>query len=317
MGDLISVIVPVYNAQDYLELCAESILGQTYRDLELILVNDGSADKSGEICERIRRSDPRVKYIEQSNGGAASARNSGLKLAKGAYYTFVDCDDFVAPDYLTDLYAAAKEGDYDIVQCNMILTDSRRSSSENSVARCQAKEISKTDALNRRMYKVSVCAKIYCAALFHDFSFREGSIYEDDASYYIFVANASKIAVLEEDLYYYYMSSDSVMRNAKKNKSLAFLDIYQERIRFFTERNEPEFVEGTYARLCLVLMLFISQSENNHTNTEDIPELKKLFRRYYPSAVRAKSIPRKDRLMLRCYRYAPQPVRLLLKRRNV
>lgn len=108
---MISVIVPVYNVEEYLPRCIESILGQTYADLELILVDDGSPDNSGEICDRYAAKDSRVKAIHTSNGGVSSARNKGVDEACGEWVSFVDSDDYVSPTYLSDMLARAADAD--------------------------------------------------------------------------------------------------------------------------------------------------------------------------------------------------------------
>jgi len=111
----LSIIVPIYNAEKYIDNCMRSIYDQTFTDYEIILVNDGSSDKSGEICRKYQESDPRVTYIEKENGGAGSARNAGMDSARGRYLAFPDADDSFEPEMYADLYALAESGDYDVV----------------------------------------------------------------------------------------------------------------------------------------------------------------------------------------------------------
>lgn len=111
----ISIIIPVYNAEKYLERCMKSVYAQTFRDYEIILVNDGSTDNSAAICKQYRDDDPRVTYIEKENGGAGSARNAGMDAAKGEYLAFPDADDWFEPQMYEELYALAESGDYDMV----------------------------------------------------------------------------------------------------------------------------------------------------------------------------------------------------------
>lgn len=112
--DLISVIIPVYNVEMYLEQCLDSVLSQTYHNLEVILVDDGSADTSGTICDQYKEKDARVKVIHKKNGGLSSARNAGLELAKGDWIGFVDSDDYLAPEMYEALLAIARTADADI-----------------------------------------------------------------------------------------------------------------------------------------------------------------------------------------------------------
>lgn len=197
--------------------------------------------------------DNRITVYDQTNKGAGAARNTGLQHAYGTYILFVDSDDYVSGNYLKDLYLAAKSGNYDIVQCDFETTSKQKNGFiSNTFQKTDVEEVTRIQALNNRIYKVSIWGKIYARHIFDGFRFREGEIYEDDASYYIFIDRADKIAVLHETLYYYFMSANSVMRNDKKDKSMAFLDIYEERIRYFKDRENQELLDGTYDRYCLV-----------------------------------------------------------------
>lgn len=307
MGELISVIVPVYNAEKYIKKCIESIISQTYQNMELILINDGSKDLSLQICEEFAKKDQRIKVYDRANGGASAARNTGLTKARGDYIVFVDSDDFVTSTYLENLYLAAKIGNYDIVQCNLEEVNNTKLSINNvTFDKMHVQEISKKQALNDRVYKVTIWGKIYSSFLFDDFKFREGEIYEDDASYYIFVDKAKKIAVLNETLYYYYMSENSVMRNDKKDISNAFIEIYEERIQYFKEKDEVELLDGTYDRFCLVLMLNISASFQHKNNLKDREKWIALFKQYYSLIKKSKFISKKDKAMFLLFRVSPK-----------
>ena len=309
MDELISVIVPVYNAAAYIDRCVKSIRNQTYTHFELILVNDGSKDNSLEICKTLASQDERIVVLDRPNGGASAARNTGLAHMRGRYVVFADSDDYVSPSYLENLHRAARQGDYDIVQCNLESTFDMDKRLEKVVYQpTDVKEVTKKQALNERKYKVSVWGKIYCSHIFKDFRFQEGIIYEDDASYYIFVDRAHRLALLDETLYYYYMSENSVMRNDKKDKSTAFIGIYEDRIRYFRERNNQELLDGSYDRFCLVLMLSLAASYAHGNNCGDRKQLWTLYKKYYHSTMQAKTIGMKDKLMFTCFRIAPHLV---------
>ena len=115
---LISIIIPVYNVENYLGRCFQSVQKQTYKNLEIILIDDGSTDASGKLCDQYKLHDQRVKVIHQKNGGLSNARNSGLKIAKGEYITFIDADDFIHESYIERLYSLAEMNGSEIVCCN-------------------------------------------------------------------------------------------------------------------------------------------------------------------------------------------------------
>ena len=115
MDKLISIIVPVYNVEKYVAECIESIIKQTYQNLEILLIDDGSTDNSGKICDKYAEKDKRIKIIHKENGGVSSARNLGLDLAQGEYIAFIDSDDFVSNKYIESLYSAIEHKDAEIV----------------------------------------------------------------------------------------------------------------------------------------------------------------------------------------------------------
>ena len=125
MSELISIIVPVYKVEAYLPRCVDSILAQTYKNLDIILVDDGSPDNSGKICDAYAEKDSRITVIHQANGGLSDARNAGIAVAKGAYLTFLDSDDWVPKEYIAYLYDLLKETGSAISLCNFLKTTNR------------------------------------------------------------------------------------------------------------------------------------------------------------------------------------------------
>ena len=118
MNELISIIIPIYNVEKYLHCCINSVIRQTYKNLEIILIDDGSPDNCGKICDEYAKKDNRIKVIHKENGGLSSARNAGLDIAKGEYISFVDSDDYVAENFIEKLYKLCKENDADIAECD-------------------------------------------------------------------------------------------------------------------------------------------------------------------------------------------------------
>ena len=313
-NELISVIIPVYNAEKYLEDCIRAICNQSYNNFELILVNDGSVDSSLSICKKYAGTDRRIKVIERSNGGVGAARNSGMKVMQGAYVVFADSDDYVSTDYLRNLYQAAKVNDYDIVQCGMRKTrKKKRNGLQVHYKATDVKEISKKKALNGRVYNVGIWGKIYSRKVIGSFRFNEGQIYEDEAAYYRLVDRADKIAVLNETLYYYYASDNSVMRNDKEYKSLYFINVFEDRLSYFYDKNDMVLMEGTYGRICISIMLFLSGVLTNGNNKEDTEYLLNLFNKYYKLAIRSEYVSLKDKCILRCFHISFGKMRSIIK----
>lgn len=183
---IISVIVPVYEAEKYLKECIESILNQTFSDLELILVDDGSTDQSGEICDTYKKQDARVRVLHKKNGGVSSARNVGIDVSKGMYLSFVDSDDCLVPDALNTLYNDIITHEADI-SCGLMCSDSEvgRKSLQNGIFEIWKKKDALMKSLEDNHFTYSSCAKLYRKKFLGDIRFEEGrKIHED--SYFVF-----------------------------------------------------------------------------------------------------------------------------------
>lgn len=223
---LISVIVPVYNVEKYLEKCLDSILAQTYPTLEVILIDDGSTDRSGVICDRYATSNPQIKVIHKPNGGLSSARNAGIRHSHGPILTFVDSDDWIAPNMIETLYRNMMALGADISSCSEFwLRDeiSTPASKENTPA-----AMSPVDAISDMLYQNrlnhSTWGKLYRKSLFDNVDFPEGKIYEDLATFYPLYLQARKIAHTPSQLYYYRLREDSITGNFTL-KRLDVLDV--------------------------------------------------------------------------------------------
>lgn len=215
----ISVIVPVYKVEDLLCRCVDSILAQTYSDFELILVDDGSPDRSGEICDYYAERDHRVRVIHQENGGLSAARNTGISLACGEYLSFVDSDDMIHPQMLELLLHSLETHQADLVSTRYICF--RDAVPEMSVLHKLGESVLTQNDYLDHLYPyhfeqigVSAWGKLYKRHLFDTLRYPEGKIYEDLHIYLELLKLCSKIVVLDTPMYYYYLGNVSITKSS-------------------------------------------------------------------------------------------------------
>ena len=238
----ISIIVPVYNVEKYLKRCIDSILDQTFKEFELILVNDGSTDKSLEICNNYKRDDDRVIVIDKINGGLSSARNAGLDIAKGEYIAFVDSDDYINKNMYKKMFDLAKKDQVDIVQCKFkkVYDDFFSEKSED----IKFAVINSSNALTNllkigdmNVQCVVAWNKIYKSYLFENIRFPIGKIHEDDLTTYKVFDKSKKIIIVDEELYYYRQVQGSIMNSGFSEKNLDYLEAVKEQLNYFKINN--------------------------------------------------------------------------------
>lgn len=241
MSKLISVIVPVYNVEKYLPQCLDSLLCQTYKNLEIILVDDGSTDGSGEICESYARKDRRICVIHQKNAGAGAAKNAGLKKAGGAYISMLDSDDYLDGHMYEKMLSAMERCRADIVQC-MFTNLYANSTVEAKFKFKQPEErvLTNREYLFELLYDWKYAVfwnKLFKADLLKDIRFPEGRAIDDEFFTYRVAANAGKIVNITDSLYFYRIRQSGVMQDTKKERILSDrLDYLQERYAFICER---------------------------------------------------------------------------------
>lgn len=246
---IISVIVPVYKVEPYLHQCVDSILAQTFTDFELILVDDGSPDNCGKICDTYAEQDPRVRVIHQENGGLSAARNAGIDAANGAYLTFIDSDDMISETYLKNLYCAIMDGDFDIAICDMQSFEAESEiKSPNVCTEMHSTLMTGREACLSIYHmdgKVPIMAwgKLYRANLFRDVRYPVGLIHEDDATTPKLLFRSDRISVISKKLYYYRIRSDSITGRPFSAKRFDCVKAVQSCIDFFREAGDSELVK--------------------------------------------------------------------------
>lgn len=247
MESLISVIVPVYNVKSFLELCINSIVGQTYDNLEIIIVDDGSTDGSATLCDNLERLDDRIVVFHKKNGGLSDARNFGIERAKGDFFAFIDSDDVLHKDFFTELIKSQRETDADIVACDISLFYDHNELKELHRLKHSTRQIeySTDEALkeyfmpveSRKLYH-GLCMKIYKRNLFEDLRFEKGRLHEDVYITYRLLDRAQCVVYVDCPYYFYYKNNQgSICKNYGVNNFLDEAEAYDGMYRYFAEKN--------------------------------------------------------------------------------
>lgn len=260
---LVSIIIPVYNVCQYLECCLQSVLKQTYHNIEIILVDDGSTDGSGDLCDEYARKDTRIITIHQDNQGQAAARNKAFSVSKGAFIVYIDSDDYVSKNYVELLVKFVIEKDADIVQCEM-----RKFRSE-----AQIKDVARTGEINIEVYTASTaleefcyqrkfyagpCCKIIRREILDDIPFPEDMGYEDMAIMFRLLGKAKKIILLPRIMYYYRQHNKSTMHNRFSDKKIDRIRI-AEQLKEYIETYYPENIQAMKSRYLLAQLQLIME----------------------------------------------------------
>lgn len=245
---LISVIVPIYNVERYLCCCLDSIVKQTYKNIEVILVDDGSPDSCPQICDRYAKIDGRIKVVHQQNGGLAHARNVGIANSRGEYVTFVDSDDVVALNYVECLFQSVCESGADISIATFHTFENDCDLSDCNASIENFTDVSKKEAIRRyssinanvSMPFISACNKLYNKRLFEKILFPKGKLYEDAFTTYKLIDNAKKIIFTSSKLYFYRINPNSILGQAFKEKHLEMVEAFHSGMNYFNEKNEKD-----------------------------------------------------------------------------
>ena len=248
---MISVIVPVYKVEKYLERCVDSILAQNYRDLEIILVDDGSPDRCGGICDEYEKKDSRVKVIHKQNGGLSDARNVGIEAAKGGFICFVDSDDFIEPEMLMTMYQLQQEQDADIVCCGICDRYENRNflaCSKSEIINCSGKKAFEY-ILEGKYCAGSACSKLIRRDIIKEHRFLVGKIYEDAFFLPQLMLSATKVSITMQPMYNYWHREGSITTSAFERKHMDIIEAYEKTYDFVMKKC-PDMEEVAKFRLC-------------------------------------------------------------------
>jgi glycosyltransferase family protein len=319
MNPKISIIVPIYNAEPYLKKCIDSILNQTFKDYELILVNDGSRDRSGKICDDYALQDNRIRVFHKENGGQATARNLAIEVAKGDYIGFIDSDDWIEPDMYELLYQLCIEHECDIANCTTMIYFKNRTliNGEYPLVIHDRFEAMRT-MLEGKLYDEVVCTKLIKKELLKNVRFPTGIMYEDTAFTYKVIDNCHKLASLGVPKYHYVKHDNSTMDRAIKYLNTDAVKIYDEMYDFIA-KHYPDFTEYVILKLAnnaMKILNLISIHSNFNLHKKDYYQVIDILNKYYLETMQIKDYPLNVKLLLTAARAQPLLYKWIVKKVN-
>lgn len=302
MQDLISIIVPIYNVEKYLDKCLQSITNQTYKNLQIILINDGSTDTSLRICENFALNDERICIVNQESKGVSEARNTGIREAKGAYITFIDSDDVVESTYIQYLYDIIKENN-DISVCKMKEIygdgddDINNDGEESVIKQLNSKEAIEI-MLYQREFDNSLWGKMYKKELFSDVVFPKGKLYEDMAVIYDIFLKTDKIIFGSKINYYYRVRQNSIMTTEFSSEKMELINFTERMVKNVSEKFPDLYMAAIrrYVYSNFRLLGEAIQCKGNNSKEENI--LINNIKRYSKIVLKNPNADKKDKIAI-------------------
>lgn len=317
--ELISVVVPIYKSELYLDRCIISIVEQTYRNLEIILVDDGSPDSCPQICDKWEKKDSRIKVIHQKNSGVSMARNAGISNANGKYLMMVDSDDYIYYGMVEALYKEMKSHDADLSICDFI--EGSASTFEFIYDLSASVEVIKAENALKRIYIDSKKAlqyvvpwgKLYKKELFEGIQYPEGKIFEDIYVTHQILYRCDKIAVLPQKLVYYFQYPESIMNKKFHVGKLDYLGALKQRIEFYRNHDLNELTQIAYDEYIHALIWEYSRAKDLLADKKVMEGIIGSYRSIYQKGYSSKRYPKENELFLRVFNFNPELIMLYWK----
>ena len=307
---LISVIIPVYMVENYLDRCVRSVVSQTYRNLEILLIDDGSPDRCGSICDEWAKRDGRIHVIHKKNGGLSDARNTGIDTSKGSYLAFVDSDDSISPDMLHHLYEAIQREHADMSICSYRYVDENGSVILKTIhdSPIRNEMLTGEEAIQRLCspfywYYVTTWNKLYRADLFSDIRFPVGKIREDEFVAHRLLGKCERIVCIPCKEYDYLQRDGSIMSSRGEQSLINCAEAFLDRAEYCRQRGFFETsAEYSYRTACRIAKLSAIPQRTPEFD-RDLARLYKSFREHvYPTA----GLTLKKRLKMQLIRKSPR-----------
>lgn len=296
MQQLVSIIVPIYKVEQYLEKCIENLINQTYKNVEIILVDDGSPDNCPLICDEFAQKDSRIVVLHKTNGGLSDARNAGLKIAKGEWIVFIDSDDFVHLQMIEILMDTATKYEADLAWCSIKETDENGYADNikiegdeqlevlndnNTVVMTNSEAEEKFFSMAMKQEALVAWNKLYHRSLFTEDGepiwYPIGKIFEDGYTTYRLIYQAKKVVAARLPLYYYRQRGGSIMNQNSFKTYEPALDAGELRIKFYLKNNEDELVKKEINLNMYLCIQFYEKTKDRKTKKY----LKGWFKKYY------------------------------------
>lgn len=273
--ELVSLIVPIYKVEMYLDQCVSSIVNQTYQKLEIILVDDGSPDHCPEMCDEWAKKDSRIRIIHKQNGGLSDARNAGIEVCQGEYLAFIDSDDWIETDYVEKMLQTAQNENADIVACTFV---DEYEATGKTVFKPKERFVGDSEQALLMLYdgtRIAAAAmKLYRHRIWKDMRFPVGRLYEDALTTYKAFDLADRIAQIPDGLYHYRIREGSIMTSKFSLKTVGISDVWKENY-LFCKENYPR-VADTARSFWLVHIPSLIQQFPKMMTDEDKAEKKRL-----------------------------------------
>ena len=320
-NDLITIIVPVYKVEKYLAKCIENIINQSYANLEIILIDDGSPDNCGEMCDNYAREDKRIKVIHKENGGLSDARNRAIDITTGKYILLVDSDDYLEKNAVEYLSNVANKYNADIVigQSNLVYegkegkkvkvySDFTREDSQEEIYNAeQALEM----MLYNSKFTNNALNKLYRTTLFEDIRYPVGKLYEDLATTYKLISKSEKI-VLGKKITYNYLTdrNDSIMNKKFDLRRMQGLE-FTEEILDFVKKYYPNIEKSAISRLYMECIFILLKIPFGKKYKEQNRKLRQYLRKYRITVTTNKKMPKKQKMLCIVTIFGRIPLRII------
>ena len=312
MEELVSVIVPVYNVENHIKKCIDSIISQTYKNLEIILVDDGSTDKSGRICDEYAEINKRIKVIHKENGGLSDARNAGINIAKGTYITLVDSDDYIDKEYVEILYNTIIKENADIAITSHKVIYENKTTIEKATG--EKTVLDPKAVLKRILYDdgidLSACAKLYKTELFKNIKYPKGRLFEDAATTYKLIDSCDIIAINSKSTYNYIIREDSITNEKFSMKKMDLIKSTEEMSNYIKQKY-PDLEKAANRRLLYAYFSTLTQlAKSKEKYPEQQQQILKYIKKNRRSVFFDSSTPKRDKFAIiasmfgfRAYKY--------------